>query len=61
VLDLNLMPVVWGRLNEGYGAEDIAVMDDLAVEDVRQCIRQFRNQGKLSAMYGRAKKEWSAA
>lgn len=55
----DLHQTVWDRLNEGYGAEDIAVLDGLPIEDVRACIRHFRAQPKkLPALYGRARKVW---
>lgn len=52
----DLHQTVWDRLNEGYGVEDIALLDNLSVEDVRSCITHFRAQpNKLSALYGRSR------
>lgn len=52
----DLHQTVWNRLNEGYGVEDIAVLDGLPIEDVRACIRHFRSQPqRLEALYGRSR------
>jgi hypothetical protein len=52
----NLHQIVWNRLKEGYGAEDIAVMDAQDVIQVRRCIREFRaDRSRIKAMYFRAR------
>lgn len=57
----DLHRAVWSRLNEGYGVEDISVMDGVPIEDVRACVRHFRAQrNKLQSLYGRARKTWWA-
>lgn len=51
----DLHKTVWRRLNEGYGVEDITVLDELSLESVRLCVQHFRGQGKLAQMYGRVR------
>jgi len=37
--------IVRGRLRQGFGVEDIALMDDFPVNEVRACVSDIRKQG----------------
>ena len=45
----------WDGLNQGYGAEDIAILHNLNADDVRLCVHHFRKQRKLAPLYGRTR------
>ncbi len=56
-----LHQITWCFLCDGLGVEDMAVMTGEPVDRFRACVRHFRAQGKLPALYGRAKKDWHQA
>lgn len=53
------LKTIWDRLKQGYGAEDIAVMDNIPLDRVKACIGGFSRPRQLAPMYGRARAEWA--
>ena len=45
-------PIIIAMLQQGYGAEDIAVKQRLNLESVRLTIRAMRASGELAKIYG---------
>lgn len=47
--------VIQARLSEGYGVEDIAILDEISTANVRREIARLRKVGKLAALYSTAR------
>ena len=43
--------IIQARLKEGYGIEDIAILDGISTNNIRREILRLRMRGKLSALY----------